>query len=668
MPQQPDPVADYLRTVRTSDAVRAQAWAAVEDATDDDDLTKRLTLVPVPNAVRARLFDLYQPSAAPVADFHTSNETDANGRAMVAEPKSIGGFIRNAGSDIVDNVVIGTLKMLWPGNWPEIVRGINEQRESANADFAKAAEEVSQRGVDVPTFREAVSRLGEHTSHAADEAYRAPVSTALGLAGPFIAGRAPKARPSRVARIAPQNANPVTRSAVEFGLREGIPVDAATATGTRAVLGAQKIADDSIGGSVVSGRARTARDAALQDTSARLANRTSPAPASAEQAGAAVRRSLTRSAEALDTAADTAYGRLRAFEAEQSQTIARTGGVQAPSTAAKPFTNIPLAVDIAPTKAAMRPVYEALTAENKIVPFISGSHKGRALVALDRLMGAPDMAPLSIADAAASELKALARVDQTFRRTAGQGVAAQAVTNLEKAIRETAAQATRQSGKPVTGWLMEGRAATINKVKIVQVLDKLADEPVRLFQQLTAGRDTAVGRLREVQRIAPSEMPKLGRAVLEGLFEKATAEGGFGRAQGILADWQRLGPQTKQMLFGSAQHVKDLDDFFMLARRFADNANPSNTSAQILRSAEGALLLTNPLKGVAVSGGAVLLSSLLHSPRVTRALVYGLRLPSSAVAGRRLALSQVVRAARDEGIPIGSLAPTLASDSGAPAQ
>lgn len=57
-PQIADPVADYLRTVQTSDIVRASAWDAVHDATDDADLTKRLQRVPVPNDVRAQLFDL----------------------------------------------------------------------------------------------------------------------------------------------------------------------------------------------------------------------------------------------------------------------------------------------------------------------------------------------------------------------------------------------------------------------------------------------------------------------------------------------------------------------------------------------------------------------------------------------------------------------------------
>ena len=34
--------------------------------------------------------------------------------------------------------------------------------------------------------------------------------------------------------------------------------------------------------------------------------------------------------------------------------------------------------------------------------------------------------------------------------------------------------------------------------------------------------------------------------------------------------WQKLGPQTKQLLFRDAAHVCDLDNFFPLAKKPAD--------------------------------------------------------------------------------------------------
>lgn len=57
-----DPLTDYLKTVKTTDAVRAQAWDAVANAKDDADLTSRLRALPVANDVRAQLFEL-KPAA-----------------------------------------------------------------------------------------------------------------------------------------------------------------------------------------------------------------------------------------------------------------------------------------------------------------------------------------------------------------------------------------------------------------------------------------------------------------------------------------------------------------------------------------------------------------------------------------------------------------------------
>jgi hypothetical protein len=64
----PDPVADYLRSVKTPDAVKAQAWDAVHEAKDDKELTERLRRLPVPNEVRAQLFDLHPQTRTPATD------------------------------------------------------------------------------------------------------------------------------------------------------------------------------------------------------------------------------------------------------------------------------------------------------------------------------------------------------------------------------------------------------------------------------------------------------------------------------------------------------------------------------------------------------------------------------------------------------------------------
>jgi hypothetical protein len=318
-----------------------------------------------------------------------------------------------------------------------------------------------------------------------------------------------------------------------------------------------------------------------------------------------VRDAASARAAQYQAAADVAYGKLRAIQA-------KTG----------------LAVDIAATKAALRPIYDALKREADLVPLMGD--KARALTALDRLMQAPDVAPLSVADAALGELKGLARVDQTFRRTAGQGVAAEAIKNLEQAVRTTA----QQAGPDAFQALMEGRAATVNKFKVIDVLDTLRTEPVGIFNQATWAKDAGIARLREMARVAPQEMAQIGRAWIENALTKATAEGGFSRAQGLLADWQKMGPQTKQLLFHDAAHIRDLDSFFRLAKKLGENPNPSGTALTLAKGGELGALFTAPGAGAAYTLSAPIVAKLLLSPKTTQLLLQGLRLPMGATAAR----------------------------------
>src|SRR5205814_8718588 len=95
---------------------------------------------------------------------------------------------------------------------------------------------------------------------------------------------------------------------------------------------------------------------------------------------------------------------------------------------------------------------------------------------------------------------------------------------------------------------------------------------------LVAPKDSAIQHLRRVQEMAPAEIPKIGRAYLEDLLSMATAEGGFDRAARLQAEWQKLGPETKRILFPDLAHRAQLDHFFLLAKRLSDNPNPSGTA------------------------------------------------------------------------------------------
>ena len=108
-------------------------------------------------------------------------------------------------------------------------------------------------------------------------------------------------------------------------------------------------------------------------------------------------------------------------------------------------------------------------------------------------------------------------------------------------------------------------------------------------------------------------MPQVARAFLEDLMDLATAEGGFGHADKLWAEWQKLGAATKAVLFPSAGHVKNLNEFFLLAKRIGENPNPSGT-ARVLNA-------TKVLSAPVMNG----LARLLYTPDTARQATTALR-------------------------------------------
>lgn len=325
---------------------------------------------------------------------------------------------------------------------------------------------------------------------------------------------------------------------------------------------------------------------------------------------------------------------------------------------------INLPVQLSGVRKALQPLYDRLKRESELVPLMGD--KGRALTALDRLMTGPEHAPVSIVDGALGDLKSMARADIPELRTQGQGLAAQAVRELDKAVQAAAAK----GGPEAIAALREGRSATVAKYQAGGVLEDIRAEPVQAFRQMTAPKDSGIEFLRKVKEMAPDKIPDISRAYLEDLLGTATAEGGFNRAAKLQADWQKLGPATKQELFGAGL-TQSLDHFFLLAKRLADNPNPSGTALTLNSGSQIALAFTHPLTGIPIVLGSGAISKLLHSTRGVNALTRGIEvsLPSRAVSGatKGAALLNLVNAARGVGADLSGV-PAMAGpdDQGAP--
>jgi hypothetical protein len=291
-----------------------------------------------------------------------------------------------------------------------------------------------------------------------------------------------------------------------------------------------------------------------------------------------------------------------------------------------------LPVDLTGAKQALRPLYDQMTRQ---LP-ITQQQANPGLKALSNILDGPDTAPLSQVDRDLSAIKSLARSQG--------GLAKMAVAKLSVAVDQAAAN----GGPTVTAALREGRQATIGKHATLALLDQLRDEPVKVFKQLTAPQDSAIHLLRQIKEAAPGETQTIARGYLEDALSTAMERGRFDHADKLYADWQRLGTETKKILFPQPGQTQALDHFFLLAKRLQENPNPSGTA--------------HTLTVLNFSGQPVMygLSKLLYTRAgvnaLTRLLAEDLRAPSLPTVGpratRTAALLEVAHAARSAGVPM----------------
>lgn len=423
------------------------------------------------------------------------------------------------------------------------------------------------------------------------------VGMGIGMFAPSMLGKKP---------TTPKAATTPRGQMVEFAQREGVPLDMATASGNRFVQGAQRIADESAGGSIVASRAQGRQTAALSQAGERLSGRANPTPVTPEGAGTTTANSLEASVRKFASEADAAYAKVRQLE-QQS----------------------PIPVDLRPAKAALKPIYDTLKRESELVALQSGSGKARALTALDQLMNGPDVAALSIVDQATGELGILAG-SSDLARNPGQAAGAQGFARLRAAVDDAA----RRAGPQVYAALEQGRKATKTKYAALEAFDALRAEPVQAFRQTTARGDAAIQQLETLQKFAPDALPELGRAWLDQTIDKLKLGdvSPLERATGALRDWEALGPRTKQLLFQDAAYINDLQQFFTLSRELARNPNPSGSALTMWKGGELALLSSNPAVGIPASAGLTALSALLRSKAGAKLATQGLRIPAKNAA------------------------------------
>lgn len=454
----------------------------------------------------------------------------------------------------------------------------------------------------------------------------------------------------------------VDQAAIDFGRSRGVPIDAATATRSPNIAHMQRSVSDNLGGAGVAENFQARQTQRLSEVGRDLAiqaNRGGTAQ-TAESAGQRVVSGIERNITAAHGEADDAYTALRKLEQQSTakpiatkplsvDEMARYKTVGA-SPSGSDVRGIQLAVDLRPVKEGLKDLYSRLMRERELTGTLNGS-KAKAAMALDTLMNAPEAAPLSVVDSALSDLKALARgADMPELRNAAQSTAAEAVKQLDAAVM----RAARQGGDEVVNALQTGRKATVAKYIAADVRDALLTgtngERVKVFNRLTGREDTAIGLLRSVKEQTPEAMADVGRAVLDDLVNTATQDGGFQNAGKLLAEWRKLGPETKALLYPDATYRANLDKFFTLAKIATENVNPSG-SARTLNAAKLTMAIPSWI-------GA----KLAYTPEGLQLLTQGLRV-SQGTAQAAALTSQMLRLASAG--RTGALAPAVASRDGA---
>jgi hypothetical protein len=412
-----------------------------------------------------------------------------------------------------------------------------------------------------------------------------------------------------VSRI-PTKLNPVQQGAVAFLEERGVPLNVGTRTGNQFAKSVQATVAASPLGAPAAAESAAATEAGLTRVARELASEAHPNSATPETAGRSVATRIDKKIEGIHIAETGAYKEAWKHANDPQftydmpvRTPARVPLLDSEGRPTGEFSEGPpvmkkvaMPVDVRDIKA----VAEDLMEEMKWMP-APERNANAGYQALKVISEGDDFIPAPAAERGLSGLKSLARAENPNLRNVGQGVAARIVPDLQEQIDAAVAH----TGDDAFKGLQSGRALHASKMEIADIADKLREEPVQAFKQVTWRNDTGIDYLRKVNEHAPESLPEIGRAFVDELFTKATQEGGFGHAKKILNDWQALGPETKKLLFKNPYLRKSLDRFFQGAALVAENPNPSGTA--VVSSASS----MNPLRWLAGYAG----SKLLFSPR-----------------------------------------------------
>lgn len=296
-----------------------------------------------------------------------------------------------------------------------------------------------------------------------------------------------------------------------------------------------------------------------------------------------------------------------------------------------PPPGMKIPTDMRKAKRALRPIYDEL--RESWPPTQQDANP--AFTAIKKIVEGPDWREAGGLDSDLSVIKAGLRKTPTEFRGRAEALSGRVVSALEPALHEAVYKA---GGPEAYVALQRAREATKVYAKTRELLANVRkkgpyNEPVTIVSRLMQPGDKSIELLRELNKELPDAMPHLARTWLEGQLKLSRDKGLFDSSVSntMLNNWNRLGPQTKQITFGN-EMIGRLDKFFRLTQKIGENVNPSGTAGsnaamrdlKIALGAAAAVPVAGPWPLIAVlsgEAGSFAIAKLLYSDRISRALI-----------------------------------------------
>ncbi len=445
--------------------------------------------------------------------------------------------------------------------------------------------------------------------------------------------------------------SPVEQAAVDYALNDSDlsgSVDAATASGNKAVQSAKSLLRKSPMSAGTVGDAELSQQGAIAGKMGDISDAVAPGGAKTKStAGVSVQQKIAAKLNDYSGAARTAYQSL-IQRAKANPEMVQVG--TEPTMEYAPGADIPPDAPEIPTRPVMKPVAGATSTAavkaaaapilDEIMKTIPEAQRqmSPSVSLLKQIMARPAYVDIETAINDNSALQNLARTETPQLRTQAQRIS----SALSSPYRDAIDQAATKLGPDAMQMLQDGRQATINKYELGKAVPKqTAQNPVNLANYLTAGDGKAVPVLQTLQKHIPDAIPDVARATVENIFGHTTAKGGVSRVPGALAKWNKLGSETRQILFGKdvSEEITNLLNYASMA---TGEMNPSGTAGVGQIAGLTALLLKDPMSAIAAMAGSRAMAKAMFNPDVAAAVRQTGRVP----------LPQPGRMARIAGAPL----------------